>query len=195
LNSTLTLKGKPRDFEAVSPGAVGFFFGNNSYLMNIEPSEKMSQFNEPIVPVRLDTFFRCPTLNNMTVNIVGSFDLDHIFRANYLDVIDTGVRILAVRRFSLLLAIFYLLFISSITYLVAYAICPFVEEEALRVLRTVTNDNIAMPFATGLALLVLFVISAPPFIFLARTALPSVLESLARFSAKLACYRGPSTKQ
>ncbi|MDR6496314.1 hypothetical protein J2797_006241 [Paraburkholderia terricola] len=190
MSNVLTIEGKPRDFEAVTPGAVGFFFGSNSYLMNIQPSNNIEGVTESTIAVRLDTFFRCPTISNMNVTIYGAFDNDRIFRANYLEVAETRLSICGVRRFTPIVGLALLLVVPSVVYLLVYLIGPWVEEKATGlVLSLAVNETIAGVFGASLGLIVIFLIVTPPFIFLTRTALPSVLEGLGRLAGRLACYR------
>ncbi|KXU84447.1 hypothetical protein CI15_23575 [Paraburkholderia monticola] len=197
MDRTHVIEGQPVSFEAVTPSLVGFLFGTNAYLFNLtldQTQQDKTKIKQQSVAIRLDTFLRCPSLENFHVEVTGSFDKDEIFRAQYVDVKDTGIRLRGALRLSPALACLLLVAIPVTVVATFYVYWGFLVYNLTSLAESVLPGwNVPVwekkvHFVAILGFFLLFVLVLPALIFLSRTVLPSLLEPIVRLLDRISSY-------
>lgn len=192
MSRVITIKGKPREYEAVQPNLVGFLFGSNSYLFNIDVDEAsrtllgdiLGRKSPRTVPVRVDSLFRCPAFDNMFVEITGEFDQDLIFRANYVKVDETSLLVRGVLRLDMLIAIALVVFFLLASTVGSYMLWGSLREG----FGDVSKLTIYQLVGSIISFLIIAFIYLVAWIYIARVAIPSIVEVIERWMGGVISY-------
>lgn len=186
------LSGIARNVEFTDPSLVGRFFGRNLLLFSLvldedQTKELRKSFEQPIAPVRLESFSRTPMFEGQRVTCYAHFNKrDQMFDCVTLVAHESGSFIGAVRRLNIYLAV-----VAIICYLLVVGLVPVgiagmldaVQSGSLSVL-----VGLPVALAMVLAYSAIVVVGA---VYLAVVAIPTVWQAIYNLTRSLTHY-GPS---